>query len=162
MTPTLADATVVRTAGGLLSESFGGATDAQINASLAIAQRHMKNLLTKAVYLIVSAYDNSSTDQEKEKKEAFLQAEARLGIAYLPVILTNTQLQQTGFKSEAEIGRARTKFGPGDENDIISDFWISEAMLLLSPYQDKSYFDQATGQEYGFESDDQSFTMLSI
>jgi hypothetical protein len=161
MTP-IATATHVRTAGGLLSESSGGATDTQINASLVIAQRHMKNLLTKVVYLAVSAFDNSSTDEEKEKKEACIQAEARFAIAYLPLILTNTQLQQTGFKSEAEIGRARTKFGNPDENDIISDFWISEAMLLLSPYQDKSYYDQTTGEEYGYESDDESLTILSI
>jgi hypothetical protein len=162
MPATLATPDDVRTAGGLLSESKGGATDSQITASLKEAQRHLMSLVTRTVYLMVAGYTGSSSDDEKAKKEAFTDAEARFAIAFLPVILTNAQLQETGYKLEASIGKATTKFGNADDISLISDFWVSEAMIILSKYLGTSYYDQLTGDEYGFESDDGSLTLLSI
>jgi hypothetical protein len=160
---TLATAGDVRNAGGLTKESEGGATDSQIISSLFTAQQHLIGLVSKADYIRISAYTESSGEEEIQERNAYKDAEARFAMSFLPFILSSAQLQSTGFKTDAAIGETKTHFGNEDDIMPLSEFWAEKAMLFIAPYlNDTTYYDEETDDLYGFESDDGDFTMLSI
>ncbi len=160
MTP-IADITQLRTLGGLLTESAGGVTDAQLTPALTEASLHLRLLVSAFVYKIVSNYNDSSSDDQKEKKQVFAEAEACFALSFLPTILSNTQLQQTGYKLEAGIGKSRTVFGNPKDISVIADFWEMEALKRLSPYMDSIIYDE-DDNERGWESDDGNYSLYDI
>ena len=163
MINTIANAADVRNAGGLVKESEGGATDSQIHSALFTAQQHIISLVSKADYLRVLAYTESSGDEEIQERNAYKDAESRFAMSFLPFILSSAQLQSTGFKTDAAIGETKTHFGNEDDMIPLSEFWAEKAMLFIAPYlADAQYYNEDEDDLFGFESDDGDFTMLCI
>ncbi len=159
---TIAQIADVRSIGSLLSVAEGGANDSQLTAALTEASWHTRMLVTKEQYLLAASYDEHSSEEEQAMKEAFKNAEARFALSFLPIVLTNVQLQQTGYKLESSVGRATTKFGNADEISIITDFWVSEAMTFISPFFADAYYDAERNEDFGWDSDDGDIGLMSI
>jgi hypothetical protein len=158
---TLATATTTRETGGLLKESAGGATDSQINTAIEIASKYLSGIVSRQEYNRILAVDGSSSYEDQEQQRDFTNAEKRFAVAFLPRILTNTQLQATGYKLESTIGKATTKFANTTDINVIADFWNEQAMKYLAPYVTHSFFDD-DDEEFGWESDDGCYGLSAI
>ncbi len=150
----------VRDAGGLLPNASGGATDAQCTAALLLAQNEILSFITKTDYEYIRDYTGSDAD-ELEMQEAFRDGEARFAVGFLPKVLSNVQLAETGFKTESQIGKTVTRFGNADDIATIANDWLAQGMLKISPYLDLSLKDECDN-EIGLISDDGSMSLMAI
>lgn len=153
---------MMKSVGSLDEESTTGRVkDRQMDSAIIYAEVTMRALSLKTSYDTVLAYNNASTDSQKETKRMYELAESCFALGRLPQLLTSAQLAATGLIKTFEVGKESRTFASQNEKDAIAANWIKQAYDALSKYLDTSVTDSA-GTKQAFVSKNKSVSVMSI